>query len=461
MKQRILSLNTVHDSEGVVVVYVMGRDQRVHDNHALLAAQDYAARLGLPLMVAFRLLAQSGVRSREHYQFMVDGLRQLAAELEKYGIPFVVVSDLDELCAEVKPAALYFDFSPLRGPRTFQKSFAETAGFPVYVVDTHNIIPVWELSDHEEFAAHTIRRKVHKQLAQWLTEPPKLQPQSHAYQPPVSGLTWSEVDGIVQNVPACGISVTDTPGGRAARVTLDEFMDNRLLAYAVDRNDATTNGQTGLSPYLHFGQISALRVALELQKQPVSQPPLLLREPRLASSDTEPTLDDSVDALLEELIVRKELADNYCFYKKNYDNLLGAKPWAQKTLAAHANDAREFVYSQEQWEAAQTHDSLWNAAQRQLLRTGKIHGYMRMYWAKKLLEWSRSPEDAIAYAVYLNDHYSVDGGDPNGYVGIMWSIAGLHDRPWFDREVYGTVRYMATSGASKRFDISEYIQTWS
>jgi deoxyribodipyrimidine photo-lyase len=391
---------------------------------------------------------------------MVEGLKQIAENLEKYNIPFVVVSDLDELCTQHKPAAVYFDFSPLRGPRAFQKSFAAAADYPVFVVDTHNIIPAWVLSDHEEFAAHTIRRKVHKQLATWLIEPAQLQSQPESMQYQGLGMSWDDVIRRVEAVPACGITVLDAAGERAAKSRLDEFMSSSLLTYATDRNDATTDGQSGLSPYLHFGQISALRVALELQKQPITEPPLLLREPRLASYEGEPTLDDSVNALLEELIVRKELADNYCFYQPHYDNLAGAKLWAQKTLTEHTGDTREHIYTANQWESALTHDDLWNAAQRQLMQTGKIHGYIRMYWAKKILEWSESPSQALETAIYLNDHYSIDGGDPNGYVGIMWSLAGVHDRPWFDRAVYGTIRYMATSGAAKRFDVQEYVQSW-
>ena len=172
-------------------------------------------------------------------------------------------------------------------------------------------------------------------------------------------------------------------------------------------------------------------------------------------------LNAGIDSFIEELVVRKELADNYCLFNPHYDSLAGAKDWAKKTLDAHKDDPREFTYTIKQLEHAETHDELWNAAQTQLTKSGKIHGYLRMYWAKKILEWTDDPATAVKRAVELNDTYHLDGGDPNGYAGILWCIAGLHDRPWFDRSVYGTIRYMALSGASKKFDTKEYIERWT
>ena len=169
----------------------------------------------------------------------------------------------------------------------------------------------------------------------------------------------------------------------------------------------------------------------------------------------------SVTAIIEELIVRRELADNFCFYNPQYDSVEGFPEWAQKTLAEHAHDPREFAYTKKQFEDAKTHDELWNAAQREMTIHGKMSGYMRMYWAKKILEWTPSPKDALRIAIYLNDKYEIDGRDPNGYVGMAWSIGGVHDRPWFTRPIFGTVRYMARSGCEKKFDVEKYITQWS
>jgi len=238
---------------------------------------------------------------------------------------------------------------------------------------------------------------------------------------------------------------------------MNEFIENRLQNYAEFRNVPTRNGQSNLSPYLHFGMISAQTVALKIMDK-MSSSPLLFSYPRLARYEGTPTIDDHANALLEELIVRKELADNFCYYNSHYDSFEGAQSWAQKTLNEHRADTRSFIYGMEQFEAAQTHDPIWNAAQREMMLTGKMHGYIRMYWAKKILEWTPDPETALSIAIYLNDHYSIDGGDPNGYTGIMWSIAGVHDRAWTERSTFGKIRYMNETGLKKRFKISEYIE---
>jgi deoxyribodipyrimidine photo-lyase len=172
-------------------------------------------------------------------------------------------------------------------------------------------------------------------------------------------------------------------------------------------------------------------------------------------------LTDHASAFLEELIVRRELADNFCFYHLDYDSPLGFPDWAKKTHERHKNDVREYTYTQKQFERAETHDTLWNACQQELLKTGKMHGYMRMYWAKKILEWTPTVEDAMEIAIYLNDTYELDGRDPNGYAGIAWSMGGVHDRAWFERPVYGQIRYMNRSGCASKFSVDTYIATWA
>jgi deoxyribodipyrimidine photo-lyase len=230
-----------------------------------------------------------------------------------------------------------------------------------------------------------------------------------------------------------------TPGEKAASRVLRRFIGKKLASYDTRRNDPPADGQSGLSPYLHFGQISAQRVALEVS----------------ASA----AVKKSREAFLEELIVRRELSDNYCFYNRNYDNFGGFPEWARKTLHAHRNDRREYRYVRDQFENAQTHDDLWNAAQMEMVKRGKMHGYMRMYWAKKILEWTESPEKAMEIAIYLNDRYVLDGRDPNGYTGIAWSIGGVHDRAWNERPVFGKIRYMSYNGCKSKFNIKNYIHS--
>jgi deoxyribodipyrimidine photo-lyase len=228
------------------------------------------------------------------------------------------------------------------------------------------------------------------------------------------------------------------PGEKAANRAMERFLKNKLPLYDKQRNDPVRDGQSNLSPYLHFGQISAQRIALEAFK---------------ISTDKK-----SRDAFLEELIVRRELSDNFCFYNANYDNIEGFPAWAKRTLNEHRSDKRKYLYTLEQFENALTHDELWNAAQMEMVKKGKMHGYMRMYWAKKILEWTESPEQAMEIAVYLNDRYELDGRDPNGYAGIAWSIGGVHDRAWNSRPVFGKIRYMSYNGCKAKFNIKRYIE---
>jgi len=228
------------------------------------------------------------------------------------------------------------------------------------------------------------------------------------------------------------------PGGRAGSASLRRFIGDRLDIYAAKANDPNGDAQSELSPYLHFGQLSAQRVALEV-----------------AACGA---VDESKAVFLEQLIVRRELSDNFCLHNPKYDSIEGIPRWARETLDAHRNDTREYVYSRDAFESARTRDPLWNAAQMQMMKTGKMHGYMRMYWAKKILEWSANPEDAYATAIYLNDRFELDGRDPNGYTGIAWSIGGVHDRPWRERPVLGKIRYMSYAGCRKKFDVDAYIR---
>jgi deoxyribodipyrimidine photo-lyase len=244
------------------------------------------------------------------------------------------------------------------------------------------------------------------------------------------------------------------PGERAAEVALQEFLQKKLSRYNEDRNDPTLDGQSNLSPYLHFGQLSAQRVVLSvLASAQIDISDVLDKKKNGASGKR-----GSVSAFIEELVVRRELSDNFCFYNSQYDKVEGFPAWAKKTLGEHRMDERPYVYTLSQLEAGKTHDELWNAAQLEMTKRGKMHGYMRMYWAKKIFEWSKTAEQALKSAIYLNDKYFLDGRDPNGYVGIAWSMGGVHDRAWFERPIFGKIRYMSYGGAKGKFSIAEYIR---
>lgn len=429
-------------TSGTCVLYIMSRDQRLHDNHALLLAQQEAGLQKLPLHVLFVLRHKGGQRAREQYQFMLDGLRNLSQEALALNISFTLCAGADAIktVEELHPAAVINDFSPLRGSRRFRALIAQKINAPCHEVDTHNCVPVWIASPKQEFAARTLRPKLHAKFADYLQAPEPLS--KHPYGTAKVNLDEAAIREVHATVPSNGQKLTWKSGEAAAHEALRDFVTHRLPGYATNRNDPTIDGLSGLSPYLHFGQLSSLRVVLEALQH-----------------KTADTAAD-VDALIEEIIVRKELSDNFCYYSDHYRSLQGAPDWARATLEAHRTEPREFLYTKQQLEHAQTHDEAWNASQRQLTRTGKMHGYMRMYWAKKVLEWTESPEQALEILTYLNDFYSIDGGDPNGYTGILWSIAGLHDRPWFERPVFGTVRYMNAAGLKRKFKIDQYIAAY-
>lgn len=446
--------------KGACIVYVMARDQRVADNIALVVAQQKALELHLPLVVIFNFHGAVGVRAYEHALFMVEGLKEVAETLSSMGIEFIITANDTKLTLEgalkkLDPAAIYFDFSPLHGPRAKAKSIAASIQKSTIVVDTHNIIPAWIASTQQEFAAHTFRYKVHRYLSNYLSEPQQAthHPYSLISVPP--SLSFKEVYQYIEKYPKRSIRISYKPGEKEAHRHLSDFISEGLANYATGRNDLAKDQQSGFSPYLHFGQIYSLRIALEIMYK-TKEEPLLYREARLAQSTGNPSITEGMNSLFEEMVVRKELADNFCLYSKSYRNFTSIPAWAFETLKNHSGDRRDFIYSLQDLESAQTHDESWNAAQRELTHCGKIHGYMRMYWAKKILEWTEDPETALRYAIYLNDAYSIDGGDPNGYVGVLWAIAGLHDRPWTERPVFGKIRYMNEAGLKRKFDIQKY-----
>jgi deoxyribodipyrimidine photo-lyase len=435
-------LKSADDVHGLVV-YWMNRDQRVNDNWALLHAQQIAIDLKMPLLVLYILTEEHPQMPLRQYGFMIRGLQNVEIGLKKFNIPFSVYSGspvqiIEFLANKYKLGCLVTDFSPLRSYRDAIEKLVANVSVNIIEVDAHNIVPCWIASDKQEYSAATIRPKVHRHLEQYLVNYPKLKPHPFAWHYDVQPPDWGK---LMENL-AIDRSVPEidwlAPGETEALKTLDMFLEHRLEGYSTGRNNPLLSGQSNLSPYLHFGHISAQRVALETMRHPGGKA--------------------SKDAFLEELIVRRELADNFCCFNPHYDTVEGFHPWALKSLNEHRYDKREYIYATDEFEACRTHDPLWNAAQQEMMNTGKMHGYMRMYWAKKILEWSPALSDAMRTAMYLNDKYELDGRDPNGYTGIAWSIGGVHDRAWFSRPVYGKIRYMNYNGCKSKFDVGKYIQ---
>ena len=425
------------------VVYWMSRDQRVRDNWALLHAQEQARLLRAPLAVVFCLVPGFLGATLRHYDFMLRGLEDVEGVLATKNIPFFLLRGepgqvLPAFLGKHGASLLVTDFDPLKIKQRWKRAVGREIAVPFHEVDSHNIVPCRVASPKQEYGAYTLRPKLRKLLPHYLTEFPAFT--RHPY--PFAGKTAPTDWPIVRRTVEPDITVGEVdwikPGEEAAIRALKRFVRGKLDRYGADRNDPNLDGQSRLSPYLHFGQLSAQRVALEVMKVRVNE--------------------TSREAFLEELIVRRELSDNFCFYNKEYDSPRCFPPWAQKTLSLHGKDRREYLYTLRQLEKGRTHDDLWNAAQIMMVQQGTMHGYLRMYWAKKILEWTPSPRTAMKIAIHLNDKYQLDGRDPNGYAGIAWSIGGVHDRPWGERKIFGMVRYMNYNGCKSKFDVKGYVE---
>ena len=437
--KRVRLLKQAPEKRGPVV-YWMSRDQRVNDNWALLFAREIAEERKVPLVVVFCLVPEFLQAGLRQYAFMLRGLHELEESLHEHGIPFCLLTgspaELIPAFLEKREAGLLVgDFDPLRIKRNWKRAVAKSIAIPFHEVDAHNIVPCWVASPKLEYGAYTLRPKLHRALPEFLEPFPKLRglPKTR-----IPANDWSNAFKTVKADASVPEVAWIEPGERAALKALKHFIQKRLSSYAEARNDPSQDGQSNLSPYLHFGQLSAQRVALEVQK-----------------SDADSA---SKEALLEELICRRELSDNFCFYNPRYDSFEGFPAWAQRTLNKHRKDRREHSFSLRELEEGRTHDDLWNAAQLEMARRGKMHGYMRMYWGKKILEWTASPERALEIAIYLNDKYELDGRDPNGYAGIAWCIGGVHDRPWGERPIFGQIRYMSYNGCKSKFDVRAYVR---
>jgi deoxyribodipyrimidine photo-lyase len=431
------------DPDGRCVVYWMQRAQRAHDNPALEVAVAVANELNKPLVAFLGVVPFYPNANLRHYAFLAQGVPDIARRLEERNIGFVFRAwprhNLMKFCDEVRPCLVVGDENPMREPERWRQIAAERLRVPLWTVDADVIVPA-KLLLKEQYAARIIRPRIHQCLDEFLAPVGKARPR----------VPWRQPGGLASLDPSAGFlrgfridrtvsPVADIKGGTdQALLTLRRFLRQGLNGYAARRNEPSIEGTSRLSPYLHFGHIGPHTVALAVK-----------------NADA-PAADRK--AFLEELIVRRELAVNFVKYNSNYDRIECAEPWAQRTLSEHARDERGHSYTERQFENAETHDPLWNAAQRQMVAGGWMHGYMRMYWAKKILEWSPSPQAAFEIAVRLNDRYELDGRDPNGYAGIAWAIAGKHDRAWGPvRPVYGKIRYMSYHSTSRKFDSKAYI----
>jgi deoxyribodipyrimidine photo-lyase len=433
------------------VVYWMQRAQRIHDNPAIDVAIEAANILGLPVVVFFSVIPNYPNANLRHYHFLAQGLRDVAADAAERGVGFVLRrppdNSLEGFLEEVQAALLVGDENPCREPERWRRVLGRRLSIPYWTVDADVVVPS-RIFARDYFLLHHFRPHLHRELPRFLTDPQNLAP-LHPWRPDQSIAGESVHDDVTRGFNKLDRTIGPvdafTGGSHAANKRLRDFIRHDLARYETDRNRPEKQGTSRLSPYLHFGHISPITIALAVR--------------RAAEQGIAPAT--AAERYLDELIGWRELSVLFVRHNPNYDNWECAEPWARATLLQHASDARPARYTFEQLERAQTHDELWNAAQREMVETGWMHNYMRMYWAKKILEWAPDPATAFDWAVILNDKYELDGRDANGYAGIAWAIVGKHDRPWFDRAVFGTVRPMSEASTRKKFDSAAYIQRHS
>ena len=443
-EERVRQLNEKEIVEGDYVLYWMQEAQRVEYNHALEYAVQRANELGQPLLVIFGLMAGYPEANLRHYAFLLEGLQDVKEALKERKIKFAVRrGSPDEVALDTgKTASLIVcDMSYLRLQKKWREKVAERADCVVVQVETEVMVPVELASDKQEHAARTLRPKIREHLDEFLVglEPTMVEKQSLNMKD--DGLDLSDVEEILENMKldrsVAPVSHLYRGGTSEAKKILDHFLESRLGTYVENRNQPQTDDVSHMSKYLHYGHISPVYVALRIQ-------------------DANPPQED-LDSYLEELIVRRELSMNFCHYTPDYDKFSNLPDWAKETLKEHTGDAREYIYAREQFENTETHDEYWNAAMNEMRYTGYMHNYMRMYWGKKILEWSESPEEAYETTLYLNNKYFVDGRDPNSYANVAW-VFGQHDRGWQERAVFGKVRYMSARGLERKAKPKEYVE---
>ena len=440
-EERIRLLRKGSPSNGLYVLYWMEASQRAEFNPALEYAAWIANRLRKPLLVYFGIPERHPGANSRHLTFMLEGLSEIQATLRDREIPFLTCIDdppRGTLRLAERACCVVVDRGYLRHQLSWRKALAQRSPCPVIQVEGDAIVPVETAYPREAYSAASIRNKIHEALPRFLRGIGTVEVKVKGFEPDEGGMDLSDLQGVIErlDIPRLPPPLDGPIGGTSeAKATLERFMEEKLYLYPRLSRHPELEFTSRLSPYLHFGQISPVYVALKVQER---------------GSPGE-------EAFLEQLVVRRELSFNLVTYNPAYDSFQALPSWARRTLDRHRRDRRPHLYTLEEMEEAQTHDLLWNAAQMEMVATGYIHNYMRMYWGKKILEWSPNPEEALRRIIHLNDKYQLDGRDPNGYAGALWCL-GKHDRPFAEREVFGTVRYMGESGLRRKFDMEAYLR---
>lgn len=438
---RIKHLKKISE-KGDYVLYWVHASSRCSYNPALEFSIEKSLELGIPLLIIFIIDENYKEANIRHYRFLLEGLEDFRRDLNERdldlkifrGDPAGVILKLQ------KRAAVIITDKNYVGPQNeWIGEISEKLECSLCMVETNISVPVREVTDKEEYSAATFRKKYWKKAHEYLDHECNNENIrcGNFFEKLEGEMEFGEIEDILDQLNiADGIGASKFKGGyKRAKEELNLFIEKKLENYPKYRNDPNIDCLSNMSPYLHFGQISPVEIAKVVAEKGTK----------------------NFESYLEELLIRRELAINFCFYNPNYDNFEGLHSWSKKTLNEHRNDEREYIYSFEDFENCRTHDIYWNAAQKEMIIIGKMHGYMRMYWGKKILEWSETPEKGIAAAIKLNNKYELDGRDPNGYAGVMWCF-GKHDRAWSERNVFGKIRYMNSAGLKRKFDADGYVE---
>lgn len=448
---RIQQLNSAAvQGERSYILYWSQMNRRVESNHALLYAVELANQHRLPVLVYEALTNTYEYANDRLHTFVLEGVPETARRLQKAGIGYVFYlrrreGDANDTFYKLAKdaAAVVTDDYPTFIARKHNASVPAKIDVAYFAVDSSCIVPMSEIP-HRQYGAYTIRPRIHRLLPTYLTpaDPLKVKRRYDGSLPAFHTEVTS--DNIATLVASCDIDHSVTPsrefrgGSVEAEKRLADFLENKLRSYANGRNEPSKNVTSHMSPYLHFGHISSLEIALRVSAY--------AKEHKLMA-----------DEYLEELIVRRELAFNYARFVEHPGDLKNLPDWCQLNMQKHAKDKRDPLYTPQQFEQAETHDQLWNACQMEMLLRGKIHGYYRMYWGKKVIEWSRSFEEAAQTMIDIHGRYALDGRDPATYTNIFWCF-GLHDRPWPERAVFGKMRFMSLDGMKRKTNTQAYIE---
>ncbi len=435
--------------KGKCIVYWMQRAERGLDNAALDVAVELGNALGLPVVAFFAGISNFPHANLRHYAFLNEGLVDVAEDCAARGVGFALRNapheSHEQFFADVHAALVVGDENPMREPERWRERLAERLTIPFWTVDADVIVPS-KLLEKAQYSGAVIRPRLKRMMPDFIkpfTNPkadkPWKMPKGLQTDDPRQDMTrgWQQFDRSVSPVEAW------RGGRKEAWRRLDLFANTKLSKYADDRLHPERDATSRLSPYLHFGHIGPMTIVNALN----------------AAAEKDATLAEARDGYFDEVITWRELSVNFCRYQPDYDNVKCVDNWAAETIAKHDSDKRDTLYTLEQLEAAQTHEELWNAAQVQMMHHGWMPNYLRMYWGKKIVEWTPDASTAMEWMIHLNDKYFLDGRDPNGYASIAWAVLGKFDRPWPERKIFGKRRYMTQASAMKKFDAKSYISS--